>query len=348
MTSKERIEALLQGRPVDRIPFFGEAQGFNALNVGYQIADYYSSPEKAVQSAAWTIEQYNWDRLPFLALAPLGTKAFGGEIKWPYSEFSQAPSIARLPVQSEEDAWNLQLPDVESAGLLPILLQFARQAEEMGFRHCFVAPDEVFLGASNLCGIDTLCRWTIKKPDLVHHLMRITTDFKFMIGKYWAETIGTDMIIPWLGDPTTENTIISPKTFEEFVLPYSKELHERLMEIGFKHMVTHICGDQLKNYPFWAQIPMGRPGIVSVSQEVDLEDAVKFFPGDIIMGNISPPLIQAGTPSEVYEEAARCIRKGKGAPGGFILAPGCELPPKAPPHNVWMIMKAVNDFGWYE
>jgi uroporphyrinogen decarboxylase len=320
MTSEERIEALLHGLPVDRVPLFGEAQGFNALNVGYEIADYYSNPEKAVQAAAWTIEQYNWDRLPFLALAPLGTSAFGGEIKWPHSEFSQAPSIERLPVQSEDDAWNLQMPDVKSAGLLPILQQFALQAEEAGFKHCFVAPDEVFLGASNLCGIDTLCRWTIRKPDLVHHLMR----------------------------PTTENTIISPKTFEEFVLPYSKELHERLMEIGFKHMVTHICGDQLKNYPFWAQIPMGKPGIVSVSQEVDLEEAMKFFPSDIIMGNISPPLIQAGTPSEVYEEAARCICKGKNAPGGFILAPGCELPPKAPPHNVWMIMKAVNDFGWYD
>jgi uroporphyrinogen decarboxylase len=32
---------------------------------------------------------------------------------------------------------------------------------------------------------------------------------------------------------------------------------------------------------------------------------------------------------------------------GFILAPGCGLPPKSPPYNVWMMTEAVNDFGWY-
>jgi uroporphyrinogen-III decarboxylase len=40
--------------------------------------------------------------------------------------------------------------------------------------------------------------------------------------------------------------------------------------------------------------------------------------------------------------------KGKEFPGGYIFSSGCEMPPKAPPYNVWMMTKAVNDFGWYE
>lgn len=37
-----------------------------------------------------------------------------------------------------------------------------------------------------------------------------------------------------------------------------------------------------------------------------------------------------------------------GHPGGFAFGPSCELPPKAPPYNVWVMRKAINDFGWYE
>jgi uroporphyrinogen decarboxylase len=66
------------------------------------------------------------------------------------------------------------------------------------------------------------------------------------------------------------------------------------------------------------------------------------------MGNIEPAIIQSGTPQQVYELSRICIEKGKKIPGGFILAAGCELPPKAPPYNVWMMTKAINDFGWYE
>ena len=66
------------------------------------------------------------------------------------------------------------------------------------------------------------------------------------------------------------------------------------------------------------------------------------------MGNIEPAIIQTATPEEVYELTRKVIEKGKKCPGGFMLAPGCELPPRAPEENLWAIMQAVSDFGWYE
>ena len=93
---------------------------------------------------------------------------------------------------------------------------------------------------------------------------------------------------------------------------------------------------------------MGYPGIVSIGHEIDLEVASKYFPNDILMGNVEPAVIQTGIPAQVYELARICIEKGRKHPGGFMLAPGCELPPKAPSYNLWTMMKAVSDFGWYE
>jgi uroporphyrinogen decarboxylase len=75
---------------------------------------------------------------------------------------------------------------------------------------------------------------------------------------------------------------------------------------------------------------------------------MEYFPNDIIMGNITPSIIQAGTAEQVYEEAKKCLEKGKRAASGFMLAPGCELPAKAPPYNVWTIMRCIDDHGRYD
>ena len=348
MTSRERLNAIFSGKPVDRIPFHAQAMGFNAINVGMTIADFYRDPAIGIRAASRTMEQYNWERVPQLCLAPLGAVAFGGDYSLPTGDYSQSPQITSYPVKTEEDVDNLVMPDIATAGLVPLLREFARNSIEAGNAYALIAIDEVFLCASNLCSMETLCKWVIKKPETTHKLMRIATDFKLKIGEHLAKEIGTDHIIPWLGEPTTENRLISPRTFEEFALPYTKELHEKLIDMGYKIIASHICGEQNDNYPLWAQVHMGEPGIISVSQEVDLEKAIHYFPNDIIMGNIPPALIQSGSPDEVYEAARVCIEKGKKAPGGFILAPGCELPPKAPSHNVWVIMKAIDDFGWYD
>ncbi|MBW1804264.1 MAG: methyltransferase, partial [Deltaproteobacteria bacterium] len=53
-------------------------------------------------------------------------------------------------------------------------------------------------------------------------------------------------------------------------------------------------------------------------------------------------------PEEVYEATRKVVEEGKNLPGGFIFAPGCELPPMASFENVRMMTKAVEDFGRYD
>jgi len=69
---------------------------------------------------------------------------------------------------------------------------------------------------------------------------------------------------------------------------------------------------------------------------------------DIIFGNVEPAAFQIGPPERVYELCRVAIEKGKKTQSGFILGPGCGLPPTAPPANVYAMTKAVNDLGWYE
>jgi uroporphyrinogen decarboxylase len=54
-----------------------------------------------------------------------------------------------------------------------------------------------------------------------------------------------------------------------------------------------------------------------------------------LMGNVRPAeTLLGGTPEAVRREAAQCIADGRGNPGGFILATGCEVPIETPPENI--------------
>jgi len=348
MTTRERIDALLKGQPVDRVPFYPFILGFCARNIGYPIASMYSDHKKSFEAQLWTMEQYGFDWGPIYGYASYGTWEFGGEVKMPTGSYEQAPSHTMFPVQSEEDVSRLQLPDVKRAGCIPIAMEFSLLQDE------FNVPISVVFGgnftiAGNICPVETLCRWMLKKPELAHQILRLATDHIVDVVRYWTDTFGAEQVIPQIWEPLAANYIISPKQFEQFVLPYLQESSEKILAMGVKHILYHICGEQNANLPYWAQVPMGNPGLCSFGEEVDVGTAIEYF-GDtcIIIGNIDPKVIQNGTPDQIYGLCKETIERGKHSPRGYMLCSGCEIPPGAPPYNVYVMRKAINEFGWYD
>ena len=348
MTHEERLDALLKGRPLDHVPFFCFSLGFCAKNVGYPVKTIYRDPKKSFQAQIWTKEQYGYDSDPFYGYASYGGWEFGGEIKFPDGEYEQAPSHGRFAVETEQDIARLTLPDVKTAGMLPLAMQFSRIQVENGISPSVVVGGP-FTIAGNICSVDKLCRWLIKQPDLVNWLLRLATDHILDIMQYWIDTFGEGNVAVQIWEPLTTNQIISPKQFEKFVVPFEYELHEKILATGVKFLLCHMCGEQNLNLPYWAQIPMGSPGIVSIGKEVDITTAIEYFGKDsIIAGNIEPAILQTGTPREIYELCRQAIEKGKRAPRGFALMQGCEVPVNTPPYNLFTMKKAVDDFGWYD
>ena len=352
MTPIKRVQSLLEGRSVDRVTvwLWLISSPFASRNVGYTIASSYRDPEISFWSQMWTQEMYGSDDIPRPAFGGTvsNTWAFGGEIKWPEGDYSQAPTAIRYPVESEEDVWNLKVPDdIRTSGPIPRYIQFSELQEKFGFPISLPcdAPLETVRG---LCGVELLCRWLLKKPDVIHYLLRLAMDYQLAVVRYWVNRFESKNILAQNAVPTSSNQVISPRQFAEFFLPYEVELHKKILAMGVKHIFCHVCGDQNLNLEYWKDIPMGDPGILSFGNEVDLITATKYF-GDkcIIAGNISPTIIQSGTPHEVYELSRQCIEKAKYSPRGFILTPGCGLSPMAPPYNVYMMKKAVSDLGWY-
>ncbi|MBW2306760.1 MAG: uroporphyrinogen decarboxylase family protein [Deltaproteobacteria bacterium] len=348
MTSRERMDALWQYRKPDRVPLAALGTGFNTKNTGHSVADAYDDPEKSFFAMVWTAEQYGWDPIPQLSgHAVLGAKDFGGEVRLPQGEYEGALVVKSYPVQTEDDIENLQMPDPKTAGRIPKAMRLAKLQYENNLPVYFFSRSP-FTMAANICGLNRFCRWILKKPELCERLMRLTIDHIFNVLEYWVETFGPEKVFAWMSSPSESNQVISPKQMEKFALPYHYEYHERLKALGINRFGFHICGDQNLNMPCLAEAPpWSHPSVLSFGHEVDIEEAGKYFPEDIIFGNIAPAVIQTGTPQQVYELCKIAIEKGKKAPGGFILGPGCGLPVAAPPVNVYAMTKAVHDFGWY-
>jgi len=347
MTETERLRALLQREKPDRIPVSTLSIGFASLYTGGTIADAYNNPELALSAQRQANQDFGWIDLSCMGPGSWGAWEFGGEVKWPSGDFSQAPTIARCPVDTPEEAMKLELPDVKTAGSVPMLMDFYRMAwvdnkvEENPVPYgWFCGP---FTLAGNICGIEKFCRWLLRAPEAAHRLLRLATDFDIELSQYYKDNFGGMLIQST--EPSTANQLISPGQFEKFALPYLIELNEKMIAMGHK-CFQHICGEQNLNLPHWAKVPMGNPGVCSFGHEVDLETAAEYFPNDIIYGNIEPAILQTQTPDEVYEISRKLIEQGKKAPGGFIFGTGCELAPRAKPENLRAMTQAANDFGW--
>jgi uroporphyrinogen decarboxylase len=323
--------------------------GFNTCNAGHTVADAYENPELSFADMQWSTEQYGWDPIPqYSGHTVLGAWDFGGKIRMPREEFDSAPVVIEAPVQSTADVETLRLPDPETAGRIPEAMRFARLQAENGLPVYFFSRSP-FTMAANIAGIEQFLRWTYKEPEVCEVLLRLSLDHILNVLTLWVDTFGADRVFAWMSSPSESNQLVSPKTVERFAIPWHEAYHRRLRALGVQRFGLHICGEQNRNLPLLAESALWpHPSVLSIGHEVDIDDAASHFPEDILFGNVEPVVIQVGTPEQVYELCRIAIEKGKRAPGGFILGPGCGLPPFAPAVNVFAMTKAVHDFGWYE
>jgi uroporphyrinogen decarboxylase len=351
MSDRQRIEALLNRQKPDRVPIWPFVpNGFAVLYNNLSITDAYTNPDGLYHSLRKTCQDFGWVFFPWMVYASLGAWEFGGEVKMPSGEYDQAPVVTRSPIEKDEDIYNLKWPGPD-AGFFPIARRFSELARQERLDNepfnASIGAGTAFSMACNIVGVERFLKWLVKKPDLAHYLIQELSQWSLARLPVQKEMFGTDGVLGICGCATGSNALISPKQFGEFVLPAMKEGQAMLRVLGYRTSYIHICGEHNQNLPYWAQIDFGDPGIIGVGPEIELAVAARYFPKDIIIGNLDPAIVQTGTPEEVYEATGKVVEAGKEIEGGYIFSTGCDLPPKAPVENVKMMTKAVDDFGWY-
>jgi uroporphyrinogen decarboxylase len=346
MPDKERMEAVLSRQPVDRVPLFLASLGFSLRTMGHPVVRAYDDPETSFLAQVRTNEMYGAIPVVRFIGGAFGAREFGGEVRMPREDMEMAPSLLRPPVTCEADVERLEQnpPNVRLAGAVPLYMVFSRLQASHGLPVTFFAGG-VLTMVGNMCGVESMCRLMLKAPLLLHRVCRLATDFILSKMRYWVETFEAGRLLGWNTAATESNQIISPNQFQTFALPYQREIYQLGQTLGIPHFYTHICGEQSANLPYWAQMSHGDPGLISFGPELRIETVSRSFPKDVLLGNVNPTSIQLCTPEEIHGMALACVKSGKCHAGGFILAPGCELPVTAPPENVRALKKAVEEAG---
>ena len=105
----------------------------------------------------------------------------------------------------------------------------------------------------------------------------------------------------------------------------------------------HICGDTTNRLD---RIPEAGAQIMSVDSKVDLGAARRTLVGKIaVAGNMNPvSVMQSQTPDGVAAACRECIQKADSAPG-YILMPGCDIPPSVPLENIKAMVAAAHEIA---
>jgi len=339
-TSLERVMSYLKGETPQRVACFPLILNHAARVKGIPVGVYNRDAKAMGDSHVAAFRRYGNDLLTIFSTTSTLAESMGTKMEFLEED---APQIADPFIKERSDLSKVKVPDFLRDGRLPVYLEATEIAvEEVGSEVCV---STVFGGplttAAALYPVDQLTRDLIKNKEWVHELLEVCTQ----AGIKFVDEILKRKSLPIIVEPIGSGSLISPRHFREFVVPYLKRISDHIHETGGgMPAVLHICG---KTTPNWMAMLEAEYDIWSLDN-VDLGDAKKAAgPGVVLVGNVTPANMLKNTPEEIDAEAKMVCEK-MGDMKGFILGSGCEVPINTPPENVDALITAAKKYGRFD
>ncbi len=258
--------------------------------------------------------------------------AFGARCRFPPDEFPHAFKI----ISSSNDIAGLHCPDPRIDGLLPFMLNRLKLAQpainEAGHKIRFSVSRGPLNIASYLMGTTEFLTLLMMEPDKAHLLVQKITDFLRKWHDLQRETFPDidgifllDDIIGFLGKPE----------FEEFVLPYFREL------FGSDHSVKFLHNDARcrVSAPFLSEMGVN---LFNMGFDIHLNELKELTDNKVtLMGNIPPrDILAQGTPNDVVN-AARNLLDSLNDKSRIIISCGGGMPPDVSSENIQAFIDTV-------
>ncbi len=264
--------------------------------------------------------------------------AFGGGIK--FREMG-APDLKEHLVSSVEDVDKLDIGVVDREPVIGVVKEALRATKaKIGSEYVVTMTAwGPFTLAARFVGEEAMMKATFKKPDLVDRVCQFATDLLIHLYKPLVED-GTLEVIS-LADPTASGDLISKKQFEKFAVPYLKKFTDWAKSKN-AHTLVHICGNTTDRLEL---MPDTGASCISLDHKTDIGKAREVLRGKMCFGgNVDPVAVMLqGTVAEV-EQACRKVIESAGTDGGFVLMPGCDIPPTVPYENIQTFIRTAREW----
>ena len=325
MTSRERVLAHLEGRPVDQLPLMPITMMFACLQIGARYRDYCTDYRVLVEGQIRTAEKFGFDYVNTMSDPAREAADCGASVEY----FDNQP-VAIVENQAlladKTKLASLKIPDPLGGGRMHNGIQALALFQER------VGKDKLIEGwiegpiaeAADLRGINTLMMDFFDDPAFVRDLFAFVIELEL---RFAREQINAGADVIGLGDAAA--SLVGPQIYEEFVWPYEKKLVDGIHAMGGK-VRLHICGNTRS-----ILLGLGKLGcsIVDLDSMAPISEArQQMTPGQVLLGNLNPvAVLRNGDPAAVTAAIAQCHRDA-GAP--FIVGAGCEVPRDTPPDNL--------------
>jgi uroporphyrinogen decarboxylase len=339
MTPRERMDAFAKGQPIDRVITAPDMGVTMTHYTGVKARDYYHSAVLMAELEIALFKRLRHDSVSISTSLRGVAQAMGATVCYPDYSISY---LMEPVITAPTDIDKLYVADPLKDGNLPVLLEaiqltYESLHKEVNVSAAMTAPISV---AASVIGTENLLKWMIKYPESLHHVMECVVESN---NRYIDEVAKRGVSIGF-ADPVSSMSLLSPKQFRTFSLPYLKQNINRVKEKTGSAPGIHICG---KSKALWLDIVEAGVSNFSIDDCEDLQEAKELI-GDrvIITGNVPPvEVIQQGTREEIFASVKNCIQKGWDSPKGYILSTGCQIPMNTPIEKIEMFMDAADLYG---
>jgi len=176
--------------------------------------------------------------------------------------------------------------------------------------------------ACQLYGTQEMIMATYDDPAWVHELLRSLTDKKL---RYVDESLrGLPFDLIEMGGGAASSTVISPAIFRDFCLPYDREIHQLLHDVGHR-VVYHTCGGMMPILELIVENGCDAAETLApagVGGDADPAEIKRRIGGQVaLIGGLDQfNVLTDGTPGEIRAEVHRLF-DALGPGGGFIISP---------------------------
>lgn len=340
MTSKEIVLKAFAGEKPERVPVALLGGGVWMMhNLKHTFQEMIGNPEKLAEAIIEMNEQVQCDIVYVgSGFNNVQYKALGASVK--FGRIG-APEMVAPIVENLSDVKKLYtyLDKLEKDDIIQLIQRTTRIVNQrIGDSHLVAtAAFGPFTGAGQLLGVEKLMRSMYRDKDFVKALLEFKVEFLYKLFLPMMNEGYLDCI--FLADPTASSNLISKRQFEEFAFPYLVEFIRRVKGFGVK-VLLHICGNTSDRLDLFLETGAD---CTSLDMSVDLKAAKNCFGSRkmCLAGNLTPVhVLERGSADKVREEARADIDEAADG-GGFILMPGCDIPPTVPLENIREFVNAA-------
>lgn len=322
MNSLQRVQNLLQGQPVDRIPNFDIFMIRAAHHIHAPLSAYYRDHRVLCEANLAVLKEFELDIVQAISDPYREAADLGLEVEFPADNL---PLSKKPLIVEPDDLKELHFPVQDFGPRMTDRLEGVRAMREqvgdevpvMGWLEGALAE------AADLRGVKTLMIDLVKRPAWLKELLEKCAEMEIAFACAQIEA-GAHII--GLGDAVA--SLISPRMYREFALPYEQRIFEAVRAKGGIPRL-HICGTTTHLLKDMAQ---SGAQIVDADSMVDLHQAVSTMEGLIVCGNLNPvSVFLQGTPEQVH---AGVFANAEAGLSRWISAGGCEIPDETPAENL--------------